>query len=43
MILGLRAVLFTGKVPLAGCGQDLRQALFSQLKGTFSYKEITLG
>ena len=35
MTLGGRAVFFTGKVPSAGCGQDLRQALFSQFKGTF--------
>lgn len=27
---------FMGKVPSTGCGQDLRQALFSQFKGTFS-------
>src|SRR5262249_39972174 len=30
MILGGRAVFFTGKVPSAGSVQDLRQALFSQ-------------
>lgn len=36
MILGRHAVFFTGKVRSAGCGQDLRQALCSQFKGTFS-------
>ena len=36
--LVLRALFFTGKVPSAGDGQDLRQALFSQFKGTFSCK-----
>ena len=41
--LVLRALLFTGKVPSAGGGQDSRQAQSSQVKGTFSYHEITLG
>ena len=40
--LVLRALFFTGKVPSAGGGQDSRQAQSSQVKGTFSYQEITL-
>jgi hypothetical protein len=28
----MRALFFTGKVPSAGDGQDLRQALLSQFK-----------
>ena len=35
VILGRRAVFFTWKVPSARCGQDPRQALSSQAKGTF--------
>ena len=34
--LELRALFFTGKVPSAGDGQDLRQTLFFQVKGAFS-------
>jgi hypothetical protein len=33
----------TWKVPSARDGQDSRQAQSSQVKGTFSYQEITLG
>jgi hypothetical protein len=38
-----RALIFTWKVPSARDGQDLRQAPSSQVKGTFSYQEITSG
>ena len=40
VILGRRAVFFTWKVPLARRGQDLRQALSSQAKGTFYMQTI---
>jgi hypothetical protein len=36
--LAVRALFFTWKVPTAGGGQDPRQALFSQAKGTFFTK-----
>ena len=39
VILGRREVFFTGKVPSARCGQDLRQALFFQLKALFHLKD----
>jgi hypothetical protein len=41
--LVLRALFFTGKVPSAGIEQDPRQALFFQVKGTFSCKRPGLG
>ena len=41
-IRGRHAVFLTGNVPSAGSGQDLRQALCSQFKGTFSRKRPRL-
>ena len=37
-----RALFFTGKVPSPGDGQDLRQALLSQFRDTFSCKRPSL-
>ena len=41
--LAVRALFFTGKVPSAGGGQDPRQALFFQVKGTFSCEQTAAG